>query len=54
MDAYLSTDRIIDQHEAAAFFTVLPILPYPVATNDDAGLYGTVLSDFVVSERRAD
>ncbi len=50
VDAYLTTHAIIDKYEAAAFFTVLPILPYPYPTNDEAGMYGTVLADFEVNE----
>jgi lipopolysaccharide transport system ATP-binding protein len=50
IDAYLSTNVIIDQYEAATFFAVLPILPYPVATNDQAAMYGLVLPDFTVRE----
>ena len=46
VDLLLCKSGVIDLWAGAAMFTVLPILPYPEAADDDAYQRGVVLGDF--------
>jgi len=48
VDIFLCSSGILDQCEHAAGFEVLPIFPYPAATNAEAVAHGVVFADFQI------
>jgi lipopolysaccharide transport system ATP-binding protein len=46
VDLFLCKNGVLDAWSGAAMFTVLPVLPYPEVTGEEASRMGVVLGDF--------